>query len=365
MIHILKYRSKGKSVSLVQELLNAYGNELAVDEYFGRKTEGAVIRFQQQFDLVADGIVGVKTWSKLLLTPPKMIQQSVLTVEEMNRLSKVLLKKGSRGVEVVLLQEMLNKLGFDLEADGIFGGQSDTAIKKFQQQQGLSADGIVGKNTWAKLFELSPTFAINRMKLSPQDIEDFATAFELEVPIVKAVQEVESSGKGYLKDHRPIILFEGHIFWGQLKKRGINPTSFTTGNEDILFPKWDKTSYGSINQQYARLEKAQNIGKSYHFLEAALSSCSWGLFQIMGFNHRLAGSPNVIDFVTKMRRSEAEHLTAFGNFITDNRSMLEFLRAKNWTEFAIRYNGKLQHLNKYDKRLKAAYLKHSAIPILG
>ncbi len=365
MIHILKYRSKGKSVVLLQELLNAYGNELAVDQYFGRITEGAVINFQKKKGLVADGIVGIKTWAKLLLSPPEMVNQSAITSEEITRLSKTLLKRGSRGAEVVILQELLNKLGANLDTDGIFGGGSDAAVKKFQQQHQLGADGIVGKKTWAKLFELSPALALNRMKLSEQDIQKFATDFNLEVPIVKAVRDVESSGRGYLKDNRPIILFEGHIFWKQLKNRGINPVPLAVGNENILFPKWDRTSYGSVNSQYNRLEKAHSLGNNYKFLEAAIASCSWGLFQIMGFNHKKAGAANLVEYVTKARRSEAEHLLAFGNFITDNRNMLKFLRAKDWANFALRYNGSGYKANRYDERLEEAYLNHSATPLLG
>jgi len=365
MIHILKYRSKGKSVLLLQELLNAYGNKLAVDQYFGRITEGAVLNFQQKKGLVADGIVGIKTWAKLLLSPPEMVNQSPITAEEIARLSKTLLKRGSRGAEVSILQELLNNLGANLDTDGIFGGGAEAAVKNFQQQNRLGADGIVGKNTWAKLFELSPALALNRMKLSEQDIQKFAADFNLEVPIVKAVRDVESSGRGYLNDNRPIILFEGHIFWKQLEKRGIDPKPLAVGNEDFLFPNWGDAPYGSSNIQYDRLEKAHNLGKHYKFLEAAISSCSWGLFQIMGFNHKKAGANNLVEYVTKARRSEAEHLIAFGNFITDNRGMLKFLRAKNWADFAKRYNGSGYQKNRYDEKLQAAYLKHSATPLIG
>ncbi|MEM6380041.1 MAG: N-acetylmuramidase domain-containing protein [Bacteroidota bacterium] len=365
MIYVLKYGSQGKSVVLLQELLNAYGNELAVDQYFGRKTEGAVLRFQQTNSLIVDGIVGIRTWAKLLTTPPTIVPQTNITDEEINRLSNTVLKRGSRGEAVIFLQELLNQLGFTLDTDGIFGGQSDAAIKQFQQQHRLEVDGIVGKKTWAKLFELSPTFMVNRLQLSEQDMQTFATEFDLEVPIVKAVRDVESSGKGYLKDNRPIILFEGHIFWRELKRRGIDPVPLAAGNENVLFPKWDRTSYGSVSRQYTRLEKACSIGKSYHFLEAALASCSWGLFQIMGFNYRKAGGANLVDFITKMRRSELEQLIAFGNFIKDNRGMLTFLRAKNWAEFAKRYNGSGYKQNKYDERLAEAYLNHSAQPVQG
>ena len=57
-----------------------------------------------------------------------------------------------RGEEVRQLQQALIKAGFDLEADGIFGYKTDQAVKQFQQQHGLTADGIVGAKTRKALF---------------------------------------------------------------------------------------------------------------------------------------------------------------------------------------------------------------------
>lgn len=56
------------------------------------------------------------------------------------------LKLNSRGSEVVILQQKLN-----LKADGIFGPLTEEAVKQFQKDNGLKADGIVGTNTWAKI----------------------------------------------------------------------------------------------------------------------------------------------------------------------------------------------------------------------
>ena len=55
----------------------------------------------------------------------------------------MLLKNGSRGSDVKLLQEFLN-----LDADGIFGKGTEAAVKAFQQTNGLTVDGIVGTSTW-------------------------------------------------------------------------------------------------------------------------------------------------------------------------------------------------------------------------
>lgn len=62
------------------------------------------------------------------------------------------LKKGSNGSQVKTLQILLNALGYDCgEADGIFGQKTDAAVKAFQADNKLAADGIAGKNTWTKL----------------------------------------------------------------------------------------------------------------------------------------------------------------------------------------------------------------------
>ena len=56
------------------------------------------------------------------------------------------LKLGSRGTDVITLQKKLN-----LHQDGIFGPLTEEAVKEFQKNNGLTADGIVGTKTWAKL----------------------------------------------------------------------------------------------------------------------------------------------------------------------------------------------------------------------
>jgi len=64
-----------------------------------------------------------------------------------------LLKSGSKSVDVGIVQFKLNKLGYNCgNADMIFGSNTASAVKKYQLNNGLSADGIVGKNTWNKLF---------------------------------------------------------------------------------------------------------------------------------------------------------------------------------------------------------------------
>lgn len=60
----------------------------------------------------------------------------------------VTVKRGAKGNITKLIQERLNSVGFHISVDGIFGGGTENAVKVFQRNRGLSADGIVGRNTW-------------------------------------------------------------------------------------------------------------------------------------------------------------------------------------------------------------------------
>lgn len=60
----------------------------------------------------------------------------------------ITVRRGARGNITRLIQERLNSVGFHISTDGIFGGGTERAVKVFQRNRGLRADGIVGRNTW-------------------------------------------------------------------------------------------------------------------------------------------------------------------------------------------------------------------------
>ncbi|WP_026952682.1 N-acetylmuramidase domain-containing protein [Algoriphagus mannitolivorans] len=269
------------------------------------------------------------------------------------------IKLRSRGEFVSYLQELLGKLGYDIPATGYFGSMTDAAVRDFQKKNDLVVDGEVGIKTWTVLIgKTKPAQELESKFLGEQDLRDFAVENNLELAAVKAVNEVESSGKGFLVDGRPKILFEGHEFWKQLKLRGINPSSIANAsNADVLYSSWTRSHYIGGAGEYSRLEKAASLDPDPKFREAALSSASWGSYQIMGYHAIKLGYGSVQEFVDEMYEHERNQLQAFGRYITVF-GCINHLRVKNWAKFAHCYNGPQYAKNKYDIKMANAYLKY-------
>lgn len=271
-----------------------------------------------------------------------------------------LLKYYTKAPEVLTLCEILYKLGYNIKISDSFNLEVDAAVKDFQRKNSLVVDGIVGMKTWTVLLQKNsvPVNTADKF-LKESDLTTFADQYGLELAAVKAVNEIESSGKGFLINNKPKILFEGHVFWNELRKRGIDPnTYYNASSKDILYPKWTKIYYQGGVKEYDRLNEAIGLGSNPTFKDAALSSASWGSFQIMGFHAKNLGYIDVNDFVSKMEINEGEHLKAFGKFLEKN-GLLIHLRNKNWANFAKGYNGGGYKLNKYDEKLAKAYAKYS------
>ena len=273
-----------------------------------------------------------------------------------------LLKINSRGDAVELLQELLNEYGNELPINGVFDEATEQVVRLFQTQHGLVSDGIVYTKTWTKLINGVP-IDLSKMEgkyLKESDIQALAGTLGVDVATVKAVNEVESRGRGFNADGNPKILFEGHVFWKELEKRDVDPAAYVAGNADILYKKWTKAHYKGGAAEYDRLNKAINlIPNNPQVAEAAYASASWGLFQIMGYHYEAMGYDGVVDFVGDMQLSEGKQLEAFGKFLTKN-NLVGHLRDKQWAEFARRYNGPGYAANQYDRKLKEAYLRHLA-----
>ncbi len=79
-------------------------------------------------------------------------------------MAEPVLKRGSTAPEVRDLQAALKALGHDPgPIDGIFGGRTESAVKAFQQQREIAADGIVGRVTWINVDEADQSEPVLRV----------------------------------------------------------------------------------------------------------------------------------------------------------------------------------------------------------
>ena len=188
--------------------------------------------------------------------------------------------------------------------------------------------------------------------VTEKDFQECAETLGVEVAALKAVVEVECSSKGgFLVDGRPRILFEGHIFWRRLALRGIDPEPLAAEHPDIIYPRWERSHYRGGAGEWERFGCASAICHG-----AAIESASWGLFQNMGFHWKTCGCSSPEDFAELMSRSEGEQMKLAMRFLQKT-GIAEWLKTKDWSTFALRYNGSGYKANRYDTRLQRAYEK--------
>lgn len=194
-----------------------------------------------------------------------------------------------------------------------------------------------------------------KAKLTEADFKNAALWLDVPVAAIKAFEEVESKGDGFLPDGHPVILFERHIMYRRTKAK----YGFTRADAlvkqfpDLINPK--PGGYGKTSEQPGRLDRAAKLIDR----ECAIESASWGLFQIMGFHWEALGYPTLQAFVNAMYHNEGDQLEAFVRFIRINPNIHRALKAKDWAKVAAGYNGPSFKINAYDTKLAAAFARHS------
>lgn len=140
----LKAGGKGVEVTALQHLLVSRGHALSVDGVFGSANKAKVKAFQTSQRLAADGVVGVRTWTKLVVS----------------------LRTGADGPAVKAAQTLLRARGQAVAVDGSFTATVAAKVKAFQKSAGLTADGVVGVRTWAALLNGTAATPGNRAALA-------------------------------------------------------------------------------------------------------------------------------------------------------------------------------------------------------
>lgn len=137
---VIQEENKNTNIGIttkIQATLNIrYNLNIATDNIFGKETKKALViglqtelNNQYQKGLVVDGIFG-----------------------NLTKNACVSVRKGAKGNITYILQAILYCKGYKIAVDGDFGVNTENAVKDYQQSNGLTVDGVAGKNTFAKLF---------------------------------------------------------------------------------------------------------------------------------------------------------------------------------------------------------------------
>ena len=159
---VLRTGSTGSAVEQLQFWLNTLAQydsaipSVTVDGVFGSGTAAAVRAFQRKYGLTVDGVVGRTTWTEVY-DQFRSIQSDNGTP---NAYPGTALREGASGQNVRLVQFWLkiartvySSLS-NVTVDGKFGSATTAAVRRFQTYFGLTSDGVVGRTTWNKLYEV-------------------------------------------------------------------------------------------------------------------------------------------------------------------------------------------------------------------
>lgn len=125
---------------------------------------------------------------------------------------------------------------------------------------------------------------------------------------IHALLDTEARSSGFDRLGRTTMLFEPHVFYRMLRARGDQRLLELAVDEGLAYPKWGQRPYPS--DSYPRLMAANKFAPM-----EALSSASWGLGQLMGFNHALAGYKSPEAMVQAFMDDEEYQLRAMVRFI--------------------------------------------------
>lgn len=235
------------------------------------------------------------------------------------------LQLGMNGRAVALLQSRLG-----VASSGVFDTPTDAALRVAQAHSALTVDGIYGPLTNARLTGRTAS-----------DFASMATAIGVEPRALQAVVSVETTGAGFYANGLPKILLERHYVYALA-----TPAQRAQLSTDVCAQTPGGYAGGVAEWERFDAVAAVDIG-------LAIQSCSWGLGQLMGRNWQALGYVTPQAFMKDAARDETTQLMQMAQFLRANPRMLAALRERDWTAFAVAYNGPSQQ--RYDAKLAAAY----------
>lgn len=244
----------------------------------------------------------------------------------------------SSGVKV--MQDKLNTAGYDCGTpDGIFSTGTANAVNNLKQDNGLSPNSRVDKDTLTVLESCKPTSngARNLKRRLGSHISSTATQYNIDEDILGGIILTESLGEGFVNG-KLLIRFENKTFLNRTNNSDASSV-FKIENDASYYyinEQWIKTHGNGQTSEYEAFELAQNYDE-----KSAYESISMGLPQIMGFNHTSAGYDSAQNMFDDFYASEVSQVSALGKYIVtyNDGILLSACHDRNLFQIAKIYNG--------------------------
>lgn len=218
----------------------------------------------------------------------------------------------SSGVKV--MQDKLNTAGYDCGTpDGIFSTGTANAVNNLKQDNGLSPNSRVDKDTLTVLESCKPTSngARNLKRRLGSHISSTATQYNIDEDILGGIILTESLGEGFVNG-KLLIRFENKTFLNRTNNSDASSV-FKIENDASYYyinEQWIKTHGNGQTSEYEAFELAKNYDE-----KSAYESISMGLPQIMGFNHTSASYDSAQNMFDDFYASEVSQVSALGKYI--------------------------------------------------
>lgn len=174
--------------------------------------------------------------------------------------------------------------------------------------------------------------------ITENEYSELSCKFNIELSSIKAIDSVESNGKGFDSTTGKIVIQFEPSYFKKLSK--LVSGLWSTNKVDVQSQEWL-----AFNDAF------------YKDANAAMESTSIGRMQVMGVHWKRLGFKSVGEMWDFAKKSEANQLWLGLKFIETDSRLITALRNKDWKTVAYLYNGKNYWIKGYDKKLEAAELK--------
>ena len=278
---------------------------------------------------------------------------------------------GSSGEDVRKLQQALNSAGYNLQVDGKFGSKTQSAVKSYQQKNGLAVDGIVGVNTWNSLSKLSQNTA-NSSKVGTSSIKPPTTKTRPEYQKDDSVLSVENKLSDW-ENNKP----------GEYKSKHSDEIESILNSilnrEKFQFNMNADPLYNQYKEQYinngkkAMMDTVANASaltggysnsyavtagnESYNEQLSKLNDIALELYD-RAYEMYKADGNNMVDKIRILRDSDNEEYTKYRDSLNDYYKDGNYLLSKFKSISESDYNAFLQELEAYESDRDYEYKKY-------